>query len=677
MLSGRMLQVLEYLVEHHKTSYKEISSDLEINERNVRYDIEKINDYLYLCHLPLVEKYSKGIVLCPDNIDLSIFRNQEHFFYSAKERVSLIILILLFDAPHLKINKLCDDFQVSRSTIKNDMSDLELELVELNLTIKFDQHFEIIGDHRSVMNLMAYEVSKYLYLLKNKDINMNSFETYAYNLIIEYFNQVPIDDILGWGDRILENCMGINDEGYNFCITNVLLLCYYIIHDKELPKNIGFDATESPEKYSVEILIFEDMIHHVVTHFYKGTLIRLLEYFDNYEGLSNHLDANDIQKLISQLVNLMSNKLSVDFSNDRLLLESLLHHVTPLLKRVFTERYMYHNLKVVIPKQDHYVYEALEEVLQEIDLFKSLGSDEKTYLAVHFIVSLNRMKKASYKRIVIVCNYGYGSSTMLKETLVSEFQVIVVDIIPYYKLSTFDYREDIDYIISTLPLKDNYQSKNIVVNPLFTQQDYIKLEEAGIEKKKININYSALSSKLSFLDEDDKSKVLSLLQNELGNQETKIPKRVYKVSDLLRENCIRIYDEELNWEDAVLISSRLLEREKDVEVGYGRKIIEVIKKIGFYCVTDELFALFHGQSDENIHSSAISLLVNKKAMYFDDKSVKVVFCLASKDKKDQIPAMILLMRMIKKTNFLSRIEMAKSPHEVYEILKESEEEVLY
>lgn len=676
MLSGRMLQVLDYLFEHQKTSYKEISSDLEINERNVRYDIEKINDYLYLCQLPLIDKKSKGVVLCP-NIDVSLLRNQEHFFYSANERLSLIMLILLFDSKYLKLNRLCEDFQVSRSTIKNDMNDLEIELSERQLSIQYDQHFKILGNKKSIMSLVVYELSKYIYLLKNKDIEMNSFETYAHDLIAQYFHEIPISDILVWGDKILENHIGINDEGYNFFMANILLFAYYIIHNKELPETIGFDATSSLEKYNVEIVMFEDVIQHEVVHFYKGTLIRLLEYLDNYDGLSNCLETTEIQKLISKLVNLMSNKLNINFIEDTLLSESLLHHLTPLLKRVFTESYMYHNLKVVIPKQDYYVYETLEEVLKEFDIFDSLKSDEKSYLAVHFIMSINRLKKATYKKIVIVCNYGYGSSSMLKETLISEFQVTVVDIIPYYKLSSFVDIDDIDYIISTLPLKDNFQSKNIVVNPLFTPQDYAKLELVGIEKKKLNINYSHFSSKLDFLNESEKKKVLKLLQNELGNQETKLTKHIYKVSDLLRENCIEMYEEEMNWEEAVLKSSRLLEREKFVEIGYGHKIIGVMKKIGFYCVTNELFALLHGQSGENIHQSAISLIVNKKAVYFDDKNVKVVFCLASKDKKDQIPAMILLMRMIKKTSFLSRIEKAKSPKEVFEILKESEEEVLY
>lgn len=108
MLSGRMLKILEYLDKHQNTSYKEIAEDLKIKERYVRYDIDKINDYLYLCHFPLIERQSKGKILFP-NIDISLLKNEEHFFYSANERLSLILLILLYDASHLKLNKLSED----------------------------------------------------------------------------------------------------------------------------------------------------------------------------------------------------------------------------------------------------------------------------------------------------------------------------------------------------------------------------------------------------------------------------------------------------------------------------------------------------------------------------------------------------------------------------------------
>lgn len=153
-------------------------------------------------------------------------------------------------------------------------------------------------------------------------------------------------------------------------------------------------------------------------------------------------------------------------------------------------------------------------------------------------------------------------------------------------------------------------------------------------------------------------------------------KPIYKVSDLLRMECIQVINQKMDWRKSIYDSAELLENQGIVTPEYGEKIVTEIERIGFYCVTDGLFALFHGRNDDYVYRSGMSLIVNKQDMIFDDKIVKVVFCLASKDKKDQIPAMILLMRMIKNTDFLLRIESAVTSSEVLTILKECERKVL-
>lgn len=677
MLSGRMLHILEYLQKHPKTTYKDIASVLEIKERYIRYDIDKINDYLCLCQLPVIEKKSKGVIVFPNNIDISLLNNEEHFFYSANERLSLLLLILLFDAKHLKLNKLSEDFQVSRSTIKKDMSDLEKRFIDKGFIIQYTDHFEFHGNPNDIMNLRVYELSQYISLLKDRDIKKNSYQAYAYNLILKYLKKLPLKDLFQWIDKILENTDKINDEGYQFFAANIILLVYYLFENIPLPPTIGFDAPVQLEKYNEVILAFEDVIQHEIKHYYRGALIRLLEYLDNQEGLYASLHFTKIETIITELVEKMSKYIDIEFKYDTLLLESLAQHIPPLLKRIHTNRVMYHNLKVVIPKEDYYIYEALEKSIKEIDILDKLNnSDEIIYLAVHFIVSMNRLKQSTYKRIIVVCNYGYGTSTMLKEALLSEFQVKVIDVLPQYKLSSFESFNNIDYIISTLPLKNTYGKINVVVNPLLMPEDYVKLEKIGLSKKKNNFNYNAIVNKLDFLGKKDRQRVLEIIQNELGYTETKLKKQIYKVSDLLKKECIQVIDQDIDWKQSIYDSAGLLEKHCIVKDGYGEEIVTEIEKIGFYCVTDGLFALFHGRNNKNVYKSGMSLIVNKQAMTFDDKQVNVVFCLASKDKKDQIPAMILLMRMIKKTDFLKQVENATRANEVLTILKECEKEVL-
>lgn len=46
-MTNRMLDILKILLENEgKSSYKYLSENLFINERSIRYDIEKINELL-------------------------------------------------------------------------------------------------------------------------------------------------------------------------------------------------------------------------------------------------------------------------------------------------------------------------------------------------------------------------------------------------------------------------------------------------------------------------------------------------------------------------------------------------------------------------------------------------------------------------------------------------------
>ncbi|WP_334305646.1 hypothetical protein [Clostridioides difficile] len=52
-----------------------------------------------------------------------------------------------------------------------------------------------------------------------------------------------------------------------------------------------------------------------------------------------------------------------------------------------------------------------------------------------------------------------------------------------------------------------------------------------------------------------------------------------------------------------------------------------------------------------------------------------MFILASKDKKEQIPAIITLTKMTYQTDFISQLEQAKNPFDADRIIKKYEEEV--
>ena len=87
MVKGRMRTVIYYLEKHRETEYRQIAEGINETTRAIRYDIDKINDELSLQKLPLIEKLSKGKIKVPEDLDLSIFLEDNEFVFLPQEQI--------------------------------------------------------------------------------------------------------------------------------------------------------------------------------------------------------------------------------------------------------------------------------------------------------------------------------------------------------------------------------------------------------------------------------------------------------------------------------------------------------------------------------------------------------------------------------------------------------------
>ena len=111
MISARMFKIIRFLNQKKESSYKEIGNALDLKERNVRYDIDCINDALSLKGLSEIEKRSKGQLIVPIDLDLNILLEDSEFIFSADERMQLLRFIIMFDVHSLNIKKLSEKFK--------------------------------------------------------------------------------------------------------------------------------------------------------------------------------------------------------------------------------------------------------------------------------------------------------------------------------------------------------------------------------------------------------------------------------------------------------------------------------------------------------------------------------------------------------------------------------------
>ena len=679
MINGRMLRIIHYLYNEKDTTFKDVSKVLDIKERLIRYDIEKINDFLEIQKLPVIQKLPKGRLLFPDTLSLNDFEQGDEFIYTQDNRISLILLLLLLDPQQVKLNKLSSELQVSRSTLKNDLDLLETQLLKKHINIQYNQYFKLIGNEINITNLTIEEFEKYVDLVAGNKVLINAFEEKVLEIINKSFNFISLRDVVKWIDELLDSmqCL-LTDQLYKWYVANVLILLFYIINNKTHP-------LEKTNINPVELTIFdasinelENIIQKKLTLKEQKILVQLLNYTNKYGKYEQSMDIVQVETITKQFILLMSEKIDLPFEKDKILFEGLMNHMSVLITRLKQGIKLNDNITSILSNSDIKVFEIVLSVTKEIELLDQINNDtEITYLAIHFIASMKRIKDNEYKHILLVCGFGYGTSTMLKETLMNEFQVTIVDIIPTYRINSYQKWSDIDYVVSTSPVKLPVDIELICVNPILTQQDFINMRNKGIPRKTTLAHYYSINQHLDFLTDDQRLRVLDVIQKELGNQlEKKTIKKINKLSDLLTYENIKMVDQKMSWQESVYASTDILLQKDLINKNYVDEIFAGIEDLGFYSVTDESFALLHGESNEAIKQSTMSLLINKQPIKFKNKTIKLVFVLASKDKKEHIPAIITWVRMITNTDVISQLTECNDLLEAYQILLNCERKVI-
>lgn len=182
MISGRMLLIMNFLKGKNKTSYKDISKQLSIEERKVRYDINNLNIVLRSLNKSVIQKMNKGVLIIPDDFQVVCINNNEYVF-SLTERVSIMKIISMFKIDNLNLEKLSKEFQVSRSSIKNDLNVLSSELERNQITITYDKSFKISGEEDIIYKQRLNILKSYSYLFGKEKSDLSVFEKYLVNVI--------------------------------------------------------------------------------------------------------------------------------------------------------------------------------------------------------------------------------------------------------------------------------------------------------------------------------------------------------------------------------------------------------------------------------------------------------------------------------------------------------------
>ena len=671
MVKGRMLEIVRYLENERMASYKEIAGVLDMKERTVRYDVDCINNELSLKKAPLIEKYPKGMLFVPDDLDFSVIIEDEEFVFTPEERREIIRMWILFQTEKLKLRALSEKMQVSRRSIQNDVESVSQELQKDGLTLEYEKGFHLHGESEKSYGRRSSELVKNIKFL-DPEKRRSAYGKYIGQMMEEMLLPIELERLIRWVSKYSELMNWVfSDESYQWYVANVLTFTWYLIQEKELPQK------EWEEKYETGqgIKKFEEIAGRQLREREQGILAGFAKYTKKYVNLDVNLDLVKTEDIAMNLVKKMERSLQIQFSKDGILLKGLLNHIGPMLERLKSGVLLQEEAVSLIPEEYDYVYRALKEIMKEDEILSSLTENEEVYLVIFFLGSIRRMQQAHYKNVLLVCGFGYGTTAVVKDALLNGYQVYVREAIPAYRVRTYDKWDEIDIVLSTVPLDLPVKKPFAQLHVIFQKEDYVKLDLLGIQRKNVLTNYFAIERRLDFLSEEDRQRTMDVIKEELGYKEVRMPAKYYKLTDLLnREDACCIHGTE-NWKQAVEYSTDILIKHGKINSSYCQNIIQGIEMQGFYSVTDNAFALLHGNETAGVNISCMSLIISEEPVWFGEKQVNIIFCLASRDKKEHVPAIIRLMRMVAATGFIEELKKCTTTDQAWNVIETCEKEV--
>ncbi|NMA86708.1 MAG: BglG family transcription antiterminator [Tissierellia bacterium] len=699
MLDKVKVDILLFLLEQNGyVTIKDLEKKFHISNRTVRYyldDIDywlKINGYISVTRAP-----RRGIILDIDgkegaSLKKRLLSNKKDMTYnlSPEERQQIIIFYLLKAEEIVNLADLAEITKVSEATISNDLNNVGnwFQKYNIELNRKKGVGLSLQGSEKDMRQAIAAN----LRTMATKEKEYSSYNINNQIGILEKW--FPELDLIFIRDQIVfaENYLEIkfSDDEFINLLTHIALAIERIKLDKDIVMDKdSLNKLNGKEEYKVachvskklseefNISMPEDEIGYITLHLVAAKVSKVSnneKYFGGDEKLSG---------LIDEMVKEVEKILKIRFMEEYPLKRDLYIHLKPAIARIKYGKSLENPLLSQIKSQYKDVYLACEKassiLAKEYNI--EINEHEISYITMHFGSSIEIQNISDSimvnVNVILICASGIGTSKLLYAQLVSCFTSFqVVDILSYQEALEYDNYENIDLIISTIPL--DFQPKpTIMVTPLLSAEDIELLSKylMIIDKKTVNYNNSLLImeilqtvSKHCQIEniEGLQMDLISLFNdiNKLSNINTN-----YQISKgILSKENIQIHEKCDNWQEAIRKAAWPLVNQGSIDEIYIENIIKRFDDYGPYMVIAPGIALPHASTDEGVYDTQISIMTLKEPIVFNHPSndpVHTVIVLAARDNYSHIET---LNRIIDVLSIKDNVDLLRNSTNAEEIL---------
>ncbi|WP_028777963.1 BglG family transcription antiterminator [Shimazuella kribbensis] len=689
-LNLRSLQIIDYLLDTNDfTKIQVLAEKVQTSERNVRYSLKKIEEFLSANQFQaLIRHQGKGVFL-EKNPELISFladfkqRTTPYLYnYSKEELRSFILLKLLIEHKPVPIAYFEDQLYVSRSTVLGHLKGIDLDLYLQGMELKSTPRsgYQINGNEISkataFANLFIQNISiREFYNFIETETNTSKIgELYLYHLFeieslqlaMQLLNQLESELKLTFDDRS--------------CLILIVFLIKWLSGSKELTKSKRTNFEIKQVEFTQVKNIIERWIDQ--TKITEAFLVQLIELIHSLRNIRTEKTVDEsLNQAIKQLCLQMSQMLKVDFLQDQSLMASLSTHINAMVQRINKGMSLENPLFTQFVEQHSEVFHLMKQACKSMEetLSLEISDHEISFLAIYFVSSLQKIEaqKRNKPKILVVCVEGVAVSKMLAISIKNLFDIDSVETISVRSL-TNELAQFYDFIISTVDIPDVDHDKLIKIDRFIGAKeiellkDHLTLNLTTLRRNDVNKLNQIMEAINETCDIRDPSKLQFALLNILIHDPDKHSVQEAPTPVAFSESSIQLHASAQDWQEAIQLGTRPLIEQNYIEQSYHDKIIENIQTIGPYMVVAPGVILSHAGPDDGVHANSFSIVTLDKGVDFGDKfnkPVQLIWTLAMKEAKSQI-LIEKIMSVILDQNLITQILETKSTKDVYSLIKQ-------
>lgn len=521
-LSARQIKCLRLLWEEQDfrpAGY--LAEKLQVSDKTVLQDIKAIQEYLDPFHVKLIRKTGRGIYLPAkargnqELINSLKFDGDETVVSESMStecrRKEIIKRLLLMDETGLSIQKLSEEFYVSRASIVNDFKSIERwgEQYQLTLvTSRKGRRFE--GPEKGVRHAIAAWIRESS-PTKNTEITPGEYMSAREDSQFVHtgiFNEEEIGLSGEMMEYLEKECGHTISEPYYSYLRDHILICisrarrkHVIAPDEE--NSLGMQQAQLD--YACGLLeiarkkwdIPEQEIYYLYKYLASSDIDPKTEEQENdVEVKTDGIAACEFdltRTVVEELSRCVLKALRITVDDNSELMNGLLRHIRPMLNRMMYDIHI--QSSILKDMQENYgellglCQSALWCISRKYSL-KEVTLEEASYIAAYYqaLLETERMEK----RILVVSNSGFGTQQLLVTKLRQHFPSYeIVDVVSMIQLEKRTDLEEIDFLISTVPL-ENITIPCILVSAVMSDADIRNIQDtvsANWLEEKLSLKY--------------------------------------------------------------------------------------------------------------------------------------------------------------------------------------------